>query len=78
MTQNIGIHDLEPTDLKDEQEEAYRFVVHLISEFLEDNRQLPTKLYASDQDELQSWIMLAGQLQGLKPYRTSKRKSYVA
>jgi len=75
----IDIDDLreERMNTDDEQLIAYRRVHDLVDEFLDDMGYMPSTVHIDDNDELQSLMMWAAHVIGLKIHKT-KRESYVS
>lgn len=58
---------------KDEQQVAFDRVNGLISDFVEDTGNFPGVIYVSDSEELQSYMLWGGMMQGLLARRTTKK-----
>tara|TARA_Y100001963_G_scaffold158724_1_gene259414 strand:+ start:228 stop:476 length:249 start_codon:yes stop_codon:yes gene_type:complete len=58
--------------VNDEEAMAFNRIEELIREFKKDNGRSPTKIYVSNNEELQSYLMWFSSSYGLKSERTEK------
>ena len=58
--------------VNDEEAMAFNRIEELIREFKKDNGRRPTKIYVSNNEELQSYLMWFSSSYGLKSERTEK------
>ena len=58
--------------VNDEEAVAFNRIEELIREFKKDNGRRPTKIYVSNDEELQSYLMWFSSSYGLKSERTEK------
>ena len=58
--------------VNDEEAVAFNRIEELIREFKKDNGRRPTKIYVSNNEELQSYLMWFSSSYGLKSERTEK------